>query len=630
MQPTLKVFALVMVLSSTYLGDTSAQALPGLDHVFLNVDTLWSSGNAGNLIVNDSRQVSPVIVVDPKHTEERNVYAAARHVGHGRLMALGHEGILLDNASLVKDNMTFLRQTMQWLGNGKKIILKQGWAYLNNMSQLLNTLKFADDYELFLLWGDIDATKLVDQDILIIGNDWNGQEPYTAQELEAIDDFLNSGGGVLLAGLGWSWPGDLDSMPANQIAKMYGFEYGRGTLSNDVHAFVGAPLFYTFYPVKAHKRFTVTNTNQYGPGSLRAALDETYLSTGYDTIDVATTGVISLDSSGSTLLRDFEDITLNGNGIIIDGNQYGRLTDVGGRAKINSLTIRNCYHPYSAGAMWIGPGFISDTIILDCVLFEGNHTDFFNGQGGVLASYNARVRATNCTFSGNAGAFGGAIYQNGGTMIMDHCTLTENATGSDGGAIYTTEGTLILNGNIIANSFPADIEDIYNEPTTSAHSRGIASNITNTNNLVEICAGDCPTFSIYGQDPVLGNLEDNGGSTFTHALMPASPAIAAGPDSNPMADGRGYVGSTVRDIGSYETGASFPGPCEPYEFVIEDLSDGNMHEVQASELVGAQNIVGGGSKVLFRAKEAIELKQLFQVMQGSTFAIEIGDCISGN
>jgi hypothetical protein len=66
---------------------------------------------------------------------------------------------------------------------------------------------------------------------------------------------------------------------------------------------------------------------------------------------------------------------------------------------------------------------------------------------------------------------------------------------------------------------------------------------------------------ISGVDPLLGPLQDNGGPTETHALLPGSPAIDAGDDSTCLtADQRGVArpldgdgdGTAVCDIGAYE------------------------------------------------------------------------------
>ena len=56
-----------------------------------------------------------------------------------------------------------------------------------------------------------------------------------------------------------------------------------------------------------------------------------------------------------------------------------------------------------------------------------------------------------------------------------------------------------------------------------------------------------------GVDPILGPLADNGGPTFTHALLPASMAIHAGDDTAaPATDQRGFPRFGPSDIGAFE------------------------------------------------------------------------------
>jgi hypothetical protein len=65
-------------------------------------------------------------------------------------------------------------------------------------------------------------------------------------------------------------------------------------------------------------------------------------------------------------------------------------------------------------------------------------------------------------------------------------------------------------------------------------------------------------------EPLIGPLQSNGGPTWTHALLPGSPAIDAGtPSRCPTADQRGYArpedgdgdGNPICDIGAFEFGA---------------------------------------------------------------------------
>jgi hypothetical protein len=70
------------------------------------------------------------------------------------------------------------------------------------------------------------------------------------------------------------------------------------------------------------------------------------------------------------------------------------------------------------------------------------------------------------------------------------------------------------------------------------------------------------THNIYGKDPLLGPLADNGGPTPTHALLPGSPAIDQGSSGGLTTDQRGqprifnfptyFDADDGSDIGAYE------------------------------------------------------------------------------
>ena len=94
-------------------------------------------------------------------------------------------------------------------------------------------------------------------------------------------------------------------------------------------------------------------------------------------------------------------------------------------------------------------------------------------------------------------------------------------------------------------------DDCYAE-LSALHSLG--------HNLVEAGGGVCQiagtiTGNIYNQDPLLGPLQDNGGSTLTMALLPGSPAIDSGDDAGcPSTDQRRFrrpMGAHC-DIGAME------------------------------------------------------------------------------
>src|SRR5207249_2316251 len=66
-------------------------------------------------------------------------------------------------------------------------------------------------------------------------------------------------------------------------------------------------------------------------------------------------------------------------------------------------------------------------------------------------------------------------------------------------------------------------------------------------------------------DPMLGPLQDNGGATFTHALLPGSPAIDAGdpsftppPDYDQRGSGYSRIANGRVDIGAFEVQIVIP------------------------------------------------------------------------
>jgi hypothetical protein len=178
-----------------------------------------------------------------------------------------------------------------------------------------------------------------------------------------------------------------------------------------------------------------------------------------------------------------------------------------------------------------------------------NSTLSGNSSGGGGGIYNTgTLTVTNSTLSGNSvtsSGGGGGIFNDGGTLTITNSTLSGNsATANNGGGIFNNGGTLNYANTIIANS--SSLSDCFNNATIG----------TNTKNLVE--DNTCSP-AVHG-DPKLGPLANNGGSTWTLALLAGSPAIDAGNDSvctNSPVSGLDQRGVTRPqgahcDIGSFE------------------------------------------------------------------------------
>ena len=191
-----------------------------------------------------------------------------------------------------------------------------------------------------------------------------------------------------------------------------------------------------------------------------------------------------------------------------------------------------------------------------------------NGLGGALYA-SGTASAVNCTFCGNTGlggygGQGGAAWS--GTVYLDGRPESvggpAGANGSGGcgagsgcGGIALTNCTLAFNMAMAGTDGAQWVEEDLAVLGAGAVNTLVATSASGTNAPGPITVAG----SNLGSDAAtlkLGPLADNGGPTFTMALLPGSPAIgAADSASAPPTDERGYPrppGSA--DIGAYEFG----------------------------------------------------------------------------
>lgn len=169
---------------------------------------------------------------------------------------------------------------------------------------------------------------------------------------------------------------------------------------------------------------------------------------------------------------------------------------------------------------------------------------------------------TNSTVSGNSAVYyGGGIANWSGTLTVTNSTICENSAAWDGGGVFQYYGSATLQNTIVAKNlgYGGAPDDVWGSfATASSH------------NLIGVIDGstglDGDPDTMYGnadepRDPNLGPLQDNGGPTFTHALLPGSPATDAGDnDFATPTDQRGFGrvkdgngdGLAVVDIGAFE------------------------------------------------------------------------------
>ena len=188
----------------------------------------------------------------------------------------------------------------------------------------------------------------------------------------------------------------------------------------------------------------------------------------------------------------------------------------------------------------------------------------FNVEGG-QGSFPVVV-VSNSTISGNSADFGGGIYNasatgSGATVMLCYSTISDNSAGQ-GGGIYNDDAggsTIVDIGSTILKAGTLG-ENILNSHGTVA-SLGYSLSSDDGGGVLTGPGDQINT------DPMLGPLQDNGGPTFTHALLLGSPAIDAGdPSFTPPPDydqrGLGFdrVVNGRIDIGSFEVQGPRPTP----------------------------------------------------------------------
>ena len=312
----------------------------------------------------------------------------------------------------------------------------------------------------------------------------------------------------------------------------------------------------------------VTNTNDNGPGSLRQAIVD---ANDGDTIDATgVSGIITL-TSGQFLVD--KSVIINGAGadvLALDGNVMSRVFQTVTGAKtvsISGMTIRNgqgnegggilnadtatltiIYSALSGNTAGLGGGvFNSGTLIIVNSTFSSNMA---SEGGGIYNSGSGILTITNSTFSGNAASETGGGVFNIGTMQLANSTVSDNSAAFLAGGILNFNNLEI--GNTILNQGASGVS-IYSNGDGLVTSLGYNISSDDGSGVLTGPGDQIKT------DPLLGPLQDNGGPTFTHALLPGSPAIDAGNPNftpPPFYDQRGPGFDRVRngriDVGSFE------------------------------------------------------------------------------
>lgn len=258
-------------------------------------------------------------------------------------------------------------------------------------------------------------------------------------------------------------------------------------------------------------------------------------------------------SSGGTLIINNSLITRNS---APDGG--GGINLVGGTTSINNSTISDnlaANNGGSGGGGILSFGFISN---ISNSTISGNQAPF---GGGIRVNSNSIGTIDNSTIANNTATLstGGGIQVDATRAItlITNSTFSGNQAATNGGGIFNAGTIGSVFSNIVAGNLAAAGADIYNTGSFPSSSSSEGYNLVVSTFGTTITNGVNNDLVIVLADLFLGPLQDNGGTTYTMALLPASLAINNG--YNPLAldfDQRGYPYSRVScarpDIGAYE------------------------------------------------------------------------------
>ncbi|MGK7898446.1 MAG: carbohydrate-binding protein [Xenococcus sp. (in: cyanobacteria)] len=229
--------------------------------------------------------------------------------------------------------------------------------------------------------------------------------------------------------------------------------------------------------------------------------------------------------SGNTAINVGGGIGNNGELIVSNSNVSNNRANANGGGVQNRLgtvnitgtTISNNSVNFNAGGIsnLNGEFRVSQSLISD---------NSAGDDGGGFANFsNSFLIVANSTVSGNfANGVGGGI-RNNGQLELSNSTITNNSANNYGGGVQNLNGVTTISNTIIAGNNGTN-PDVVGEFNSEGYNL-IGDDLGST--------GFSATGDLFGTsdnplDPLLGPLQNNGGSSLTHALLPGSPAIDAG------------------------------------------------------------------------------------------------------
>ncbi len=315
-----------------------------------------------------------------------------------------------------------------------------------------------------------------------------------------------------------------------------------------------------------------------------------------------------VDGDLSVENSDFIDNNVDGRaGMAAPGNGGAiHVTGMSGQIFIVKSSFSANSAGNQGGALWNQSGTLMD--VSRCTI-DGNTVsgDSEGSGGGGIWNNGGLFNLTASTVSGNETmSSGGGVYNSGSGLIdINACTIALNTAEMNGGGLIDAGLNVTLKNTILALNMADSGDDL----SGTVASLGYNIVATDDENSFVPEATD-----MEGMTPDLGPLADNGGPTFTHALLEGSVGINDGAPGDLFNDQRDYGLTGIRDIGAFEfegilsiDNASeelftiYPNPATDWVYFSEDVE---------LERVAIYDINGRSVEVIVNPTKRINVSQL--------------------
>ena len=306
------------------------------------------------------------------------------------------------------------------------------------------------------------------------------------------------------------------------------------------------------------------------------------------TISVATGQLVLVDTAGTTIVGPSSSLltidagkvtrgvaVYGGNatlaGLTITNGRADRGGGVrlqGGSLTLTGVTVSSSSATLYGGGVYNGGGNLTLT---NCVISgnvantAGNPDSPSGAGGGVFSSANTTVTGSlilnNTVQANNVGEPGAGLMAWSGSMSILNSTIA----GNSGSGLASETGTVVIRNSTIADNTMFGIDGGANQYITPiscvAYGNGMLDFVASSggpmvgnNNVVGSAFAFQGSNNLVGVNPLLSALGNYGGPTQTYALLPGSPAIAAGATSGaPTTDQRGQPRTGHVDAGSFQS-----------------------------------------------------------------------------